>query len=861
MTTPLSSLLAATLNQSTGTTSPTSLPSQVNVDAATQGASRSTSPAIANAALSQAATLDNAAKVIVERLPERVLSITVTPNNVSSAAQVLNVALPAEVSAKLSNQAINNAQLALLPTSPDHISGPEAKSAQNTSQSQVNTQSAVLLSTRLSQQGVSLSAPEKAELLKAVAQALAANNAAVTLKGQLSISTKSENFGQLMLTTAKNEVIPLSDINTEKLDSTAKAALQKLVGQQVVIGLSRASNGGIALQISQGLSNESARPTTNDNNFAAMTHKNVSTNLQQQFISSALKQGGVAVEHNLSNPPRLNALLKGSGADTNALKVLSALTLTDNKLSIRTSQQNAVLQIVVPQSKGSSLSAPTLTQEQVNKLNLSQLPKATAKGLEAVTGNSSLEDSSSITNLKAAAPTSLKGTDVHNAITALSRVLLSQTGSTNQALNQLIAIVENERLPPSQGMPKAHEAQHFDKILQQLKGLDALNAKASQAKVSNGEFIGPPKPPKEQLLASAKAILTEGKDAASAENNGLQGKDSGRKPSLVSLASLAQALSSQAKGLSNSLLSNIAAQLAATQGKGAEIAPVGSDSHATIAGSKSNESVAGENESAIEVVKSGTKKLALDMNEQGLSQRLQQLISTQALVTTPINLTSPVNASSFVQGLVALVQLALAGRAMQRQPSLKAQIDAPDSIVSKTLANMGVTAQPSRVSHDMNQLDGRQQLLSQLKTLLSSHQQNKIANVDSRIQGQDSFYYVLPSLSQHHSPPELLIKREQGGQNNKHAQTGERSLWNITMKLDIGDSGQVLAKSKIDQSSITLDLYASNDEVLRRISDTLPYLHRRLESLGLEVENTSFQRGHIPDTLNTRPHQIFETRV
>ncbi len=861
MTTPLSSLLAATLNQSTGTTSPTSLPSQVNVDAATQGASRSTSPAIANAALSQAATLDNAAKVIVERLPERVLSITVTPNNVSSAAQVLNVALPAEVSAKLSNQAINNAQLALLPTSPDHISGPEAKSAQNTSQSQVNTQSAVLLSTRLSQQGVSLSAPEKAELLKAVAQALAANNAAVTLKGQLSISTKSENFGQLMLTTAKNEVIPLSDINTEKLDSTAKAALQKLVGQQVVIGLSRASNGGIALQISQGLSNESARPTTNDNNFAAMTHKNVSTNLQQQFISSALKQGGVAVEHNLSNPPRLNALLKGSGADTNALKVLSALTLTDNKLSIRTSQQNAVLQIVVPQSKGSSLSAPTLTQEQVNKLNLSQLPKATAKGLEAVTGNSSLEDSSSITNLKAAAPTSLKGTDVHNAITALSRVLLSQTGSTNQALNQLITIVENERLPPSQGMPKAHEAQHFDKILQQLKGLDALNAKASQAKVSNGEFIGPPKPPKEQLLASAKAILTEGKDAASAENNGLQGKDSGRKPSLVSLASLAQALSSQAKGLSNSLLSNIAAQLAATQGKGAEISSVVSDSPTSLTGSKTNESVAGENVGAVGDVKNGAKKLTPDMNEQGLSQRLQQLISSQALVTTPINLSSPVNASSFVQGLVALVQLALAGRAMQRQPGLKTQIDAPDSIVSKTLANMGVTTQPSRVSQDMNQLDGRQQLLSQLKTLLSSHQQNKIANVDSRIQGQDSFYYILPSLSQHQSPPELLIKRELGGQDNKHAQAGQRSLWNITMKLDIGDSGQVLAKSKIDKSTITLDLYASNDEVLRRIGDTLPYLQKRLTSLGLVVENTSYQRGHIPDTLNSRPHQIFETRV
>ena len=861
MTTPLSSLLAAALNQSTGSTSPTSLPSQVNVDAATQGASRSTSPAIANAALSQAATLDNAAKVIVERLPERVLSITVTPNNVSSAAQVLNVALPAEVSAKLSNQAINNAQLALLPTSPDHISGPEAKSAQNTSQSQVNTQSAVLLSTRLSQQGVSLSAPEKAELLKAVAQALAANNAAVTLKGQLSISTKSENFGQLMLTTAKNEVIPLSDINTEKLDSTAKAALQKLVGQQVVIGLSRASNGGIALQISQGFSNESATPRANHNNFAVITHKNVSTNLQQQLISSALTQGGVAVEHNLSNPPRLSALLESSGTDTNALKVLSALTLMGSKLSIRTAQQSALLQISLPQSKAPSLSAPTLNLEQVNKLNLSQLPKVTAKGLDAVTGNRSLEASSSITNLKAAAPTSLKGTDVHNAISTLSRVLLSQTGSTSQALSQLVAIVENGKLPPGSGATQAHGAQHFDKILQLLKGLDALNAKPSQVKISNGEFVGPPKPSSEQLLAKAKTSLTDGKDTMSSETIGMQGKDSGSKPSLVSFTSLAQALSTQAKGLSNSLLSNIAAQLAATQSKGAEMSSVISDSPTSLAGSKTNESVAGENVGAVGELKNGAKKLAPDMNEQGLSQRLQQLISTQALVTTPINLTSPVNASNFVQGLVALVQLALAGRAMQRQPGLKTQIDAPDSIVSKTLANMGVTTQPSRVSQDMNQLDGRQQLLSQLKTLLSSHQQNKIANVDSRIQGPDSFYYILPSLSHHQSPPELLIKREQGGQNNKHAQAGQRSLWNITMKLDIGDSGQVLAKSKIDKSTITLDLYASNDEVLKRIGDTLPYLQKRLTSLGLVVENTSYQRGHIPDTLNSRPHQIFETRV
>ena len=861
MTTSLSSLLAAALNQPTGRTSPAAS-ALSSTDIATQGAT----PGITNAGLSQATALDNAARVVVERLPERVLSITMTSNNASSnlaapAAQVLNVVLPPEVSAKLSKHAIHNAQIALLPQTSDQVSNPETKSVQNASQSQLSAQSAILLSTSLSQQGASLSAPDKAELLKAVAQALAANNAAVTLKGQLSISTKNESFGQLMLTTAKNEGVPLTDINTEKLDSTAKAALQKLVGQQVIIGLSRTSSGGIALQISQDFSNGSGGPKSSHHNFATITHKDVSTNLQQKLISGSLKQGGVAVEHNLSNPPRLSALLGSSGADTSALKVLSALTLTDSKLSIRTAQQSALLRIDVPQSKAPSLSVPVLTQDQINKLNLSALPKVTAKGLDAATGNSSLEASSSITNLKAAAPTSLKGTDVHNAISTLSRVLLSQTGSTSQALSQLVAIVENGKVSPSSDAPPAHGAQHFDKILQHLKGLDALNAKPSQVKISNGAFIGPPKPSSEQLLATAKASLTDGKDIKSPETTGSQGKDSGSKPSLVSFSSLAQALSTQAKGLSNSLLSNIAAQLSATQSKSTEIPSVISDSQATIAGSKTKESAAGENVGAVGDLKNGAKKLAPDMNEQGLSQRLQQLISSQALVTTPINLTSPVNASSFVQGLVALVQLALAGRALQRQPGLKAQIDAPDSIVSKTLANMGVSTQPSRVSQDMNQLDGRQQLLSQLKTLLSSHQQNKIANVDSRIQGQDSFFYILPSLSQHQSPPELLIRREHGGQSHKHAQAGQRSLWNITMKLDIGDSGQVLAKSKIDKSTITLDLYASSDEVLKRIGDTLPYLHKRLTSLGLVVESTSYQRGHIPDTLNSRPHQIFETRV
>jgi hypothetical protein len=231
------------------------------------------------------------------------------------------------------------------------------------------------------------------------------------------------------------------------------------------------------------------------------------------------------------------------------------------------------------------------------------------------------------------------------------------------------------------------------------------------------------------------------------------------------------------------------------------------------------------------------------------------------LVTTPTTLTTPVNQSGFVQGLVTLLQLALAGRALQRQPSLKTLIDSSDSVIAKTLSNMGVSTTPSRVSQDVNQLDTRQQLLSQLKTLLASHQQTKVSNAEARIQGQEAFYYILPSLSQTQAPTELLIQREKERQNPQEQSQDKRKLWNVTMKLDIGDAGQVLAKSKIDQNTITLSLYASNDIILRRLADTLPYLTKRLSSLGLEVAEANYQRGQIPDTLNTRPHQIFETRV
>ena len=244
-----------------------------------------------------------------------------------------------------------------------------------------------------------------------------------------------------------------------------------------------------------------------------------------------------------------------------------------------------------------------------------------------------------------------------------------------------------------------------------------------------------------------------------------------------------------------------------------------------------------------------------------IASSIHALINAPAIAVTPLTLTSPIAASNFVQGLVALLQLSLAGRALSRQPSLKAQIDSPDSIISKTITNTSGTVLSSRVAQDVANLDSRTNLLANLKTLLANHQHSKVAQAETRVQGQDSFFYALPSVSQHYAPAELLVQREPDRQHEKKGKDGDRRLWNVTMKLDIGDAGQLLAKSKIDTETITIDLYTSNETVLTRVADTLPFLERRLADLGLNVEKMSFQRGHIPETLNKRPHQIFETRV
>ncbi|NMH59317.1 flagellar hook-length control protein FliK [Alteromonas ponticola] len=242
-------------------------------------------------------------------------------------------------------------------------------------------------------------------------------------------------------------------------------------------------------------------------------------------------------------------------------------------------------------------------------------------------------------------------------------------------------------------------------------------------------------------------------------------------------------------------------------------------------------------------------------------QALQALFSSPSLPINSQALTSPVTQSGFVSGLVAVLQMTFAGRAIRNQPHLGALADDTGSFLHKSMSQAGATGSAARVSQEFSRLDGQRQMLENIKTLLANHRQQKLINLENRIQGQDSFYYVLPVNSQSQAPPEVLLKREEQHTDADNSQDNSAKVWNFTMKLDIDELGKLLVKSKVTATSLNLNLYTSSDVLLAKVQETLPILLKRLSALGLTIEHSSCQRGKIPETLSDNPYQLFETHA
>jgi hypothetical protein len=254
-------------------------------------------------------------------------------------------------------------------------------------------------------------------------------------------------------------------------------------------------------------------------------------------------------------------------------------------------------------------------------------------------------------------------------------------------------------------------------------------------------------------------------------------------------------------------------------------------------------------------------KQALPQGKEQDANQIRQLLSTPALNLSALQMISPASSQGFMSGLVTLLQMSLSARLSRNHTSRAEHITATlNTVLSGTRkVKPGITP---KAMLEMSQLEHKHQLMKEIGRLLSGHQTSKLSNAEQMIQGQETFYYNLPSaLGGTIKDIELLIKREENDTKDSSVDEQNNKTWQLTMKLAVGDLGELLTKAKLRPGTLEINFYASNETVKIQVMNYLPLLRRKLDSLGIEVSKSQCQLGKIPDSLQQRPHHVFQAKA
>ncbi len=166
----------------------------------------------------------------------------------------------------------------------------------------------------------------------------------------------------------------------------------------------------------------------------------------------------------------------------------------------------------------------------------------------------------------------------------------------------------------------------------------------------------------------------------------------------------------------------------------------------------------------------------------------------------------------------------------------------------------------NRLSQLVSQLDTAQAgtALRQLASLSSPLQQSQLATLDAQSQLQQ-WLLQLPLQQQGQTilPQLLLEQREADGKNNEARQ----KQWQLTMKFDLQQYGNLLAVAKLQEQDLQLQFYTDHNQALRLAEKFLPLLKDRCAAQGLTVSKAECQLGKIPDSLLPRHNSLLTVKV
>jgi hypothetical protein len=160
------------------------------------------------------------------------------------------------------------------------------------------------------------------------------------------------------------------------------------------------------------------------------------------------------------------------------------------------------------------------------------------------------------------------------------------------------------------------------------------------------------------------------------------------------------------------------------------------------------------------------------------------------------------------------------------------------------------------------QLDQNQssQLLKQLSSQSSSLQHAQLSTLEQ--QNKDplqQLFLTLPIQNQQVSDFCQIAISQQEEEQEKGK--GKSTQWQLSMKFDLKQLGQLLAISKLSGSSLSLQLYTDTTGLKLLAEKYLPLLKDRCKAQGIDVKEAHCQLGKIPDSLMPKTTSLLAIRV
>ncbi|RCU44544.1 flagellar hook-length control protein FliK [Corallincola holothuriorum] len=184
------------------------------------------------------------------------------------------------------------------------------------------------------------------------------------------------------------------------------------------------------------------------------------------------------------------------------------------------------------------------------------------------------------------------------------------------------------------------------------------------------------------------------------------------------------------------------------------------------------------------------------------------------------------------------------------------------TLLNKTAVKAGATGRSfeqrlSGNSLPARQLQGLQQSVGQIA------QQTQLFQAQSSEQASGSpSYFSLPinegglfkQVEGRIDPP-----RDEDNKDNPN-QDEKLKNWQLTLKLDVGEHGALMAQARLHEQQLKLRLVASKGGLKRLVDSHLSTLDTRLQQIGFNTEIASKQ-GTVPATLLPKEHQLIAVQV